>query len=52
MAIVRFLIDMGLFIGQSKAFFGLLHGLATAADAATREICAEWAFCAENGGDV
>ncbi len=37
MGVVKFLTDMGLFIGQSQAFFGFLHDLATAADAATRE---------------
>ncbi len=38
MAVVKFLTDMGLFIGQSQAFFDVMTGLATAADAATR-IC-------------
>src|SRR5207249_7640500 len=33
---VKFLTDMGLFIGQSKAFFELLQALAQDADAATR----------------
>jgi hypothetical protein len=37
MGVVTFLTNMGLFIGQSQAFFDLLHDLATAADAATRE---------------
>jgi len=32
MGVVQFLTDMGLFIGQSPAFFQLLHDLATAAD--------------------
>ena len=36
--VVKFLTDMGLFIGQSSAFFTYLQGLATAADAATRGI--------------
>lgn len=36
MAVVTFLTDMGLFIGQSPAFFSLLHQLAQEADAATR----------------
>jgi hypothetical protein len=34
MAVVKFLTDMGLFIGQSPAFFALLNQLAKAADAA------------------
>ena len=34
--VVQFLTAMGLFIGQSSAFFTYLQGLATAADAATR----------------
>src|SRR5229473_2855340 len=34
MGVVKFLTDMGLFIGQSPAFFTLLHQLAQAADAA------------------
>jgi hypothetical protein len=36
MGVVKFLTNMGLFIGQSQAFFDFLHGLAAAADAATR----------------
>jgi len=36
MAVVTFLTDMGLFIGQTPAFFSLLHQLAQEADAATR----------------
>jgi Ferritin-like domain len=36
MGVVRFLTDMGLFIGQSPAFFALLRQLARAADAARR----------------
>jgi hypothetical protein len=32
MGVVQFLTDMGLFIGQSPAFFRLLHELAEAAD--------------------
>jgi hypothetical protein len=36
MGVVKFLTDMGLFIGQSQAFFDVLHDLAAAADAATR----------------
>src|SRR5437764_5341536 len=35
--VVNFLTDMGLFIGQSPAFFTLLNNLAQAADAASRE---------------
>ena len=35
--VVKFLTDMGLFIGQSPAFFSFLHQLAHAADAAQRE---------------
>jgi hypothetical protein len=35
--VVKFLTDMGLFIGQSAAFFSLLHQLAQQADAAQRE---------------
>jgi len=35
---VKFLTAMGLFIGQSDAFFTYLTGLATAADAAQREV--------------
>jgi hypothetical protein len=38
MAVVTFLTDMGLFIGQSPAFFSLLHQLAQEADAATRGV--------------
>jgi Ferritin-like domain len=34
--VVQFLTDMGLFIGQSVAFFGALNALASAADAAER----------------
>jgi hypothetical protein len=34
MGVVKFLTDMGLFIGQSRAFFALLNQLAQAADAA------------------
>ena len=34
MGVVKFLTDMGLFIGQSPAFFALLNQLAQAADAA------------------
>ncbi|HET9367412.1 MAG TPA: ferritin-like domain-containing protein [Candidatus Udaeobacter sp.] len=37
MGVVKFLTDMGLFIGQSPAFFSLLHQLAQQADAAQRE---------------
>ena len=37
MGVVKFLTDMGLFIGQSAAFFSLLHQLAQQADAARRE---------------
>jgi len=37
MGVVKFLTDMGLFIGQSPAFFSFLHQLAHAADAAQRE---------------
>src|SRR5437899_5105486 len=37
MCVVNFLTDMGLFIGQSPAFFTLLSNLAQAADAASRE---------------
>src|SRR5262245_53774813 len=36
MGVVQFLTDMGLFIGQSPAFFELMHRLAQQADAATR----------------
>ncbi len=35
-AVVKFLTDMGLFIGQSPAFFALLHDLAEDADEARR----------------
>ena len=35
--VVQFLTAMGLFIGQSQAFFDTMSELATAADAATRE---------------
>ena len=38
MGVVKFLTDMGLFIGQSPAFFSFLHQLAQAADAARREV--------------
>jgi hypothetical protein len=38
MAVVNFLTDMGLFIGQSPAFFSLLNQLAQEADAATRGV--------------
>ena len=37
MGVVKFLTDMGLFIGQSPAFFALLHQLAQQADAAQPE---------------
>jgi hypothetical protein len=37
MGVVNFLTAMGLFIGQSPAFFEYLKGLAIDADAATRE---------------
>jgi hypothetical protein len=36
MGVVNFLTDMGLFIGQSPAFFTLLQKLAKEADAARR----------------
>jgi hypothetical protein len=36
MGVVKFLTAMGLFIGQPKAFFDLLQGLAADADKATR----------------
>src|SRR5437773_6030069 len=36
MGVVKFLTDMGLFIGQSPAFFAFLHQLAREADAARR----------------
>jgi len=38
MAVVKFLTDMGLFIGQSPAFFSFLHQLAQEADAARRGV--------------
>lgn len=38
MGVVNFLTDMGLFIGQSQAFFKVLQGLAMQADAAQRQI--------------
>jgi hypothetical protein len=38
MAVVTFLTDMGLFIGQSPAFFSFLQQLAQEADAATRGV--------------
>ena len=37
MGVVKFLTDMGLFIGQPQAFFDVLMGLAADADAATRQ---------------
>lgn len=37
-AVLNFLTDMGLFIGQSTAFFNLLHRLADQADEARREL--------------
>ncbi len=37
MGVVKFLTDMGLFIGQSPAFFKTLQGLAIQADAAQRQ---------------
>jgi hypothetical protein len=37
MGVVKFLTDMGLFIGQPPAFFALLHQLAQQADAAQPE---------------
>ena len=37
MGVVKFLTDMGLFIGQSQAFFAFLNQLAAEADAARRE---------------
>lgn len=37
MAVVKFLTDMGLFIGQSNAFFEMLQDLASDADAAKRD---------------
>jgi hypothetical protein len=36
MGVVKFLTNMGLFIGQSPAFFNMLHALAQDADAAQR----------------
>jgi hypothetical protein len=36
--VVKFLTDMGLFIGQSSAFFSLMHDLAEDADDARRQI--------------
>ena len=36
MGVVKFLSDMGLFIGQSQAFFTFMNALAAAADAAMR----------------
>jgi hypothetical protein len=36
MGVVKFLTDMGLFIGQSQAFFSFMHQLAQEADAAQR----------------
>jgi hypothetical protein len=38
MGVVKFLTDMGLFIGQSPAFFSFLNQLAQEADAARREV--------------
>jgi len=38
MGVLKFLTDMGLFIGQSPAFFDVMHSLAAAADAATRGV--------------
>jgi hypothetical protein len=37
MATLKFLTDMGLFMGQPQAFFDYMTGLATDADAATRQ---------------
>ena len=37
MGVVKFLTDMGLFIGQPQGFFDVLMGLAADADAATRQ---------------
>jgi hypothetical protein len=37
MGVVKFLTDMGLFIGQSPAFFALLNQLAQAADFARHD---------------
>jgi hypothetical protein len=36
MGALKFLTDMGLFIGQSKAFFDFMHDLAEDADDAKR----------------
>jgi hypothetical protein len=36
MGALKFLTDMGLFIGQTPAFFAYMTGLAQAADAAQR----------------
>ena len=38
MGVVKFLTDMGLFIGQTPAFFEFLQGLAKAADSAKRRV--------------
>src|SRR5437773_7594050 len=38
MGVVKFLTEMGLFIGQPPAFFSFLHQLAREADAARREV--------------
>src|SRR5438034_6343648 len=38
MGVVKFLTEMGLFIGQPPAFFSFLHQLAQEADAARREV--------------
>jgi len=38
MGVVKFLTDMGLFIGQSMEFFQLMHDLAADADSARREL--------------
>ena len=37
MGVVKFLTDMGLFMGQPQAFFDYMNGLAADADAATRQ---------------
>ena len=37
MGVVKFLTDMGLFLGQPQAFFDYMNGLAADADAATRQ---------------
>jgi hypothetical protein len=37
MGVVNFLTAMGLFIGQSPAFFALMHDLASDADQARRD---------------